>query len=213
MESNWDKTAPRTNYHFDAFKNDPAYDSMNTLVSLLAIGTKHDRTIEKTITWRTRNPIDSPNGSEDIEAEELDLIKSNAPADLTLTNLDYQIEPVFQRMTDALHLLPRRGAKACSRTVSGQVWNLHIDKLEKWHKSEPEKVYRFMVMLNENDISFSTVILFIHIIVQEKFIVLIGINVHTVLQMQSARCTLLITGVATPEMHMLFSKYDNKIEV
>ena len=64
-------------------------------------------TIEKSseITWRTRNPIDSP-GSEDIEAEELDLIKSNAPADLTLTNLDYQIEPVFQRMTDALHLLP-----------------------------------------------------------------------------------------------------------
>jgi len=28
LESNWDKLKPRTNYHFDAFKNDPAYDGM-----------------------------------------------------------------------------------------------------------------------------------------------------------------------------------------
>ena len=67
-----------------------------------------ERTIAKSndITWRTRNPIDSPNGSEDIEAEELDLIQTGAPADLVLTKLDYQIEPIFQSMTDALHLLP-----------------------------------------------------------------------------------------------------------
>ena len=223
MESNWDKTAPRTNYHFDAFKNDPAYDSMRYIGKF--VGDWSDalqRTIEKSseITWRTRNPIDNPNGSEDIEAEELDLIKSNAPADLTLTNLDYQIEPVFQKMTDALHLLPG-GNRDVQRRVHvqfpGQVWNLHIDKLEKWHKSEPEKVYRFMVMLNDWEPG--------HFIQYGNFI-----HTHyrageiysfdwyntphcTANAGRGPRCTLLITGVATPEMHMLFSKYDNKIEV
>ena len=84
MQSNWIKTAPRTNYHFDAFKNDPAYDTMRYIGKFVGDWDQElTRTIEKSseITWRTRNPIDSPNGSEDIEAEELDLIQSGAPAD------------------------------------------------------------------------------------------------------------------------------------
>jgi len=28
MESNWDNLKPRTNYHYDPFKTDPAYDAM-----------------------------------------------------------------------------------------------------------------------------------------------------------------------------------------
>ena len=31
----------------------------------------------------------------------------------------------------------------------GQVWNLHLDKLEKWHPEDPSKVMRVMIALND----------------------------------------------------------------
>ena len=39
MESNWDKPS-RTNYHFDAFKNDP-YDSMRYIGKFVGDWDKH----------------------------------------------------------------------------------------------------------------------------------------------------------------------------
>ena len=73
-----------------------------------------------------------------------------------------------------------------------------------------------MVMLNDWEpvILFNMAILFTHITVQVKYIVLIGIIFHcTANAGHGPCCTLLVTGVATPETHALFSKYDNKIEV
>ncbi len=223
MKSNWEKTAPRNNYHYDSFRNDPAYDTMRYIGKFTGDWTTAlERTIEKSneITWRTRNPIDSPNGSEDIEAEELDLINTGASPDLVLTNLDYAIEPIFQRMTDALHLLPGDDRDVQRRVhvqMPGQVWNLHVDKLEKWNKAEPTSVYRFMVMLNDWEPG--------HFIQYGNF-------VHTQYRAgeiysfdwfnsphctanagRGPRSTLLVTGVATPEMHMLFSHYDLQIPV
>jgi hypothetical protein len=223
MKSNWEKTAPRNNYHYDSFRNDPAYDAMRYIGKFTGDWTTAlERTIEKSneITWRTRNPIDNPNGSEDIEAEELDLINTGASPDLVLTNLDYAIEPIFQRMTDALHLLPGDDRDVQRRVhvqMPGQVWNLHVDKLEKWNKAEPTSVYRFMVMLNDWEPG--------HFIQYGNF-------VHTQYRageiysfdwFNSPHCTanagrvprstLLVTGVATPEMHMLFSHYDLQIPV
>ena len=223
MKSNWEKTAPRNNYHYDSFRNDPAYDAMRYIGKFTGDWTAAlERTIEKSneITWRTRNPIDNPNGSEDIEAEELDLINTGASPDLVLTNLDYAIEPIFQRMTDALHLLPGDDRDVQRRVhvqMPGQVWNLHVDKLEKWNKAEPTSVYRFMVMLNDWEPG--------HFIQYGNF-------VHTQYRageiysfdwFNSPHCTanagrvprstLLVTGVATPEMHMLFSHYDLEIPV
>ena len=223
MKSNWEKTAPRNNYHYDSFRNDPAYDAMRYIGKFTGDWTTAlERTIEKSneITWRTRNPIDNPNGSEDIEAEELDLINTGASPDLVLTNLDYAIEPIFQRMTDALHLLPgdeRDVQRRVHVQMPGQVWNLHVDKLEKWNKAEPTSVYRFMVMLNDWEPG--------HFIQYGNF-------VHTQYRageiysfdwFNSPHCTanagrvprstLLVTGVATPEMHMLFSHYDLQIPV
>ena len=31
----------------------------------------------------------------------------------------------------------------------GQVWNLHLDKLEKWNPTDPAKVMRVMIALND----------------------------------------------------------------
>ena len=105
MESNWDKLKPRTEYHFDPFKTDPAYDSMRYVGRFIGDWSQElDATIEssKAITWRNRNPKDGT--SKDIDAEEYDLVRAGADADLVLTNLEYELLPVFQKMTDALHL-------------------------------------------------------------------------------------------------------------
>ena len=221
LESNWDKTAPRTNYHFDAFRNDPAYDSMRYIGKFVGDWQQElQQTIEnsKAITWRTRNPIDGT--SKDIEAEELDLERTGAGKDLVVTNLEYELLPVFQRMTDALHLSSGDKKKVQSRAhiqFPGQVWNIHIDKLEKWQKNDPHSVYRFMVMLNDWEPG--------HFIQYGNFV-----HTHyrageiysfdwyntphcTANAGRGPRCTLLVTGVATEATHKLFSTYDNKISV
>ena len=221
MESNWDKTAPRTNYHFDAFKNDPAYDSMRYIGKFVGDWQQElQQTIDnsKAITWRTRNPIDGT--SKDIDAEELDLERTGAGKDLVVTNLEYELLPVFQRMTDALHLSSGDKKKVQSRAhiqFPGQVWNIHIDKLEKWQMDNPHSVYRFMIMLNDWEPG--------HFIQYGNFV-----HTHyrageiysfdwyntphcTANAGRGPRCTLLVTGVATEATHRLFSTYDNKISV
>jgi len=221
LESNWDKTAPRTNYHFDAFKNDPAYDSMRYIGKFVGDWQQElQQTIDnsKAITWRTRNPIDGT--SKDIDAEELDLERTGAGKDLVVTNLEYELLPVFQRMTDALHLSSGDKKKVQSRAhiqFPGQVWNIHIDKLEKWQMDNPHSVYRFMIMLNDWEPG--------HFIQYGNFV-----HTHyrageiysfdwyntphcTANAGRGPRCTLLVTGVATEATHRLFSTYDNKISV
>lgn len=221
MESNWDKTAPRTDYHFDAFKNDPAYDSMRYIGKFVGNWQQElQDTIEnsRTVTWRTRNRIDGT--SKDIEAEEYDLERSGAGKDLKVTNLEYELHPVFQRMTDALHLLPGDRKQIQSRVhvqMPGQVWNLHIDKLEKWQEEKPHNVYRFMVMLNDWEPG--------HFLQYGNF-VHTGYRAGEVYSFDwyntphctanaghNPRCTLLVTGVATEDTLRLFSTYNNKIEV
>ena len=71
MESSWDKLVPRTSYHFDPFKIDPAYDAMRYAGRFT--GDWSDElaqtiTSSEEITWRNRNPKDGT--SKDIESEE-----------------------------------------------------------------------------------------------------------------------------------------------
>ena len=221
MESSWDKTAPRTNYHFDPFKYDPAYDNMKYIGKFVGDWEQElQQTIDNSnaITWRTRNPIDGT--SKDIEAEELDLERTGAGKDLVVTNLDYELEPVFQRMTDALHLVPGEKQNVQSRVhvqFPGQVWNLHIDKLEKYYPEDPSKVFRFMVMLKDWEPG--------HFLQYGNF-VHTGYRAGEIYSFdwyntphctanagRTPRVSMLITGVATEETMKLFSTFDNKIQV
>ncbi len=221
MESNWDNLKPRTSYHFNPFKNDPAYDAMRyagrfegdwSRELLDAVATS------KEITWRNRNPIDGTN--KDIESEEYDLVRSGADADMPLTNLEYNIAPVFQRMTDALALTGGDKEAIQSRIHvqhPGQVWNLHIDKLEKWNIQDPHSVYRFMVMLNDWEpghfISYGN---FVHTGYRAGQIYSFDwYNVPhcTANAGHGPRCTLLVTGVASDATLKLFSTYNNVISV
>lgn len=221
MESNWDNTKPRTNYHFDPYRHDPAYDNMRYIGRFTG---NWDEQLTQTInnsqeiTWRNRNPIDGT--SKDIAAEEYDLIRSGADPDLKLTNLEYNLLPVFQRMTDALHLKSGDKDAIQSRVhvqFPGQVWNLHIDKLEKWNKVDPHSVYRFMIMLNDWEpghfIQYGN---FVHTGYRAGEIYSFDwYNVPhcTANAGHGPRCTLLVTGVATDETLKLFAKYDLTIPV
>ena len=139
MESSWDRLVPRTSYHFDPFKIDPAYDAMRYAGRFTGDWSEElAQTIKSSeeITWRNRNPKDGT--SKDIKSEEYDLVRSGADADLVLTNLEYDLLPVFQRMTDALSLVSVDKKELQTRVhiqQPGQVWNLHIDKLEKFNKA------------------------------------------------------------------------------
>ena len=221
MESNWDNTKPRTNYHFDPYKHDPAYDTMRYIGRFTGNWEEElTQTINNSqeITWRNRNPIDGT--SKDIDAEEYDLVRSGADPNLKLTNLEYNLLPVFQRMTDALQLQPGDKRSIQSRVhvqFSGQVWNLHIDKLEKWHKADPHSVYRFMIMLNDWEpghfIQYGN---FVHTGYRAGEIYSFDwYNVPhcTANAGHGPRCTLLVTGVASEETLKLFAKYDNRIPV
>ena len=221
MKSNWDKLKPRTSYHFDSFKNDPAYDSMRYVGRFE--GNWQDelqQTIESSrqTTWRNRDPKGGV--SPDIAQEEYDLERSGAGADLVVSNLEYELLPVFQRMTDALHLQDGEKKQVQSRVhvqFPGQVWNIHIDKLEKWNTDDPHSVYRFMVMLNDWEPG--------HFIQYGNF-VHTGYRAGEIYSFDwynvphctanaglNPRCTMLITGVASDQTLKLFSTYNNKIDI
>jgi hypothetical protein len=220
MQSNWDNLKPRTSYHFDPFNNDPAYDSMRYAGRFTGQWHKELETVIKSstaITWRNRNPTDGT--SPDIESEEYDLMRAGADPRLSLTNLEYHLHPVFQRMTDALGLV--EGEKPIQSRVHiqhpGQVWNLHIDKLEKWNKSDPHSVYRFMVMLNDWEpghfIQYGN---FVHTGYRAGEIYSFDwYNVPhcTANAGHGPRCTLLVTGVASNVTHRLFSTYNKIITI
>ena len=99
----------------------------------------------------------------------------------------------------------------------GQVWNIHIDKLEKWNTEDPHSVYRFMVMLNDWEPG--------HFIQYGNF-VHTGYRAGEIYSFDwynvphctanaglNPRCTMLITGVASDQTLKLFSTYNNKIDI
>ena len=190
----------------------------DTLESLKVIGNKNYSKQLITVTQLLGAhviPIDGP--SKDIEAEELDLERTGAGKDLVVTNLEYELFPVFQRMTDALHLMQviKRKCKVEYIKPSLFMWNIHIDKLEKWQMDNPHSVYRFMIMLNDWEpghfIQYGN---FIHTHYRAGEIYSFdwyNTSHCTANAGRGPRCTLLVTGVATEATHRLFSTYDNKI--
>ena len=218
MKSNWDNLKPRTNYHYDPFKTDPAYDAMRYVGRFEGDWSKElAQTIKSSaeVTWRTRNPLDGT--SPEIEIEEYDLVRSGASADLVLTNLEYELAPVFQRMTDALHFKPKKIQSRVHVQMPGQVWNLHIDKLEKFFPDEPDKIYRFIVMLTDWEPGhFLQYGNFVHTGYRAGEIY--GFDWYNVPHCtanagHNPRCSMLITGTATDDTLKLLSTFKNVISV
>ena len=152
MKSNWEITRARSQYHFDTQTLDPRWDAVHYLGHIAPAWTDQlSAAIEmsKPVTWRTRGRDNDPlkRASEEYDQEEYDLEQQGYSRDHVVTNLNYNLDPVFQHIADQF------GLDRCMARIHvqhpGQTWNLHLDKLEKWMPEDPNQVVRYFVQLTD----------------------------------------------------------------
>ena len=152
MNSDWELIKKRSQYHFDNTIIDPRWDTVQHLGNIkIDWDTELQSVIDnaKPVTWRTRgtetDPLTRPD--QDHDREEYDLERIGMSKDYIVTNLNYELPPLFQRMADQF-ALDNSMARIHVQTP-GQVWNLHLDKLEKWMPADPAQVVRYFVQLTD----------------------------------------------------------------
>ena len=150
MNSSWDTTQQRSKYHFDSRIQDPLYDTVIQLGSFVPCWQDELEKIisgSKSATWRTRNEPGKSRPESDLAAEEYDLEREGYGKDYTITNLNWKIPRILQRVSDLFAVTD------CMTRIHvqmpGQVWNLHLDKLEKWNPDYPDSVSRFQIQLTD----------------------------------------------------------------
>ncbi len=84
---------------------------------------------------------------EELASEDYDLERFGYGKDYQITHLSWNITPNLKKISDLF------GLKDCmERThvqMPGEVWNLHLDKLEKWAPDSPWMVMRIQVALTD----------------------------------------------------------------
>ena len=150
--SSWETRKALSKYHFDNFKMDNNYDTVIRLGTIKGDWSSELKTIidtSKSATWETRGykgeGVMAPR--EDMLAEEYDLEKTGYGKDHKITHLNWDIPPVLKEISNLF------GLDDCMERIHvqmpGEVWNLHLDKLEKWAPEEPWRIMRIMIQLTE----------------------------------------------------------------
>ena len=152
MQSNWEISKQNSNYHFNSRQKDVP-DTVMSYLGHVEPTWQHDLidiiTTAQPATWATRGYKGKgiPAPSEELAREEYDLISNGMPLDLPISHLNWQIPESLQRLSDAFAL------EDCMNRIHvqqpGEVWNLHIDKLQKWAPNHPEQVMRIMIQLTD----------------------------------------------------------------
>jgi hypothetical protein len=152
MKSSWEETVAKSNYHFDSKKVDSEQYAL-TRHGKLQNTWKTDlpAIIENSnpATWATRGYKGEgiPNPTTDLRAEEYDIERVGADPNMVITNLNWTIPESLHQITLLF------GLEDCMERIHvqwpGQVWNRHIDKLQKWCPKEPNKVKRFFIQLTD----------------------------------------------------------------
>ena len=150
MKSNWQTLQAKSTYHFDSTRIDPP-ESVVAYLGNIEPTWAHDlKDIvdnAQPATWATRGykgeGIETP--PEELAKEEYDLTANGMPADLPISHLTWRIPESLQRISDAFAL------EHCMNRIHvqrpGEIWNLHIDKLQKWDPDHPEMIMRIMIQL------------------------------------------------------------------
>lgn len=152
MRSSWDETKANSNYHFNPTIVDfPQHvltyiaNIENTWEDDLASIIENSRPA----TWETRGYKGEgiPGPREDLIAEEYDIARVGADPKMVITNLNWNIPESLSEISKKFAL------KDCMDRIHvqwpGQVWNLHIDKLQKWNPEDPTKVLRLFIQLTD----------------------------------------------------------------
>ena len=153
MKSSWDTTRLKSNYHFDPARQDQPHEVFEYLGRI----TDHDwhQDIADIVgsaepaTWATRGykgqGMLPPR--EDLAAEEYDIRRVGADPKMTITHLNWKIPNSLKKITHQF------GLEDCMERIHvqrpGEVWNLHIDKLQKWCPEDPGRVMRVMIQLTD----------------------------------------------------------------
>jgi hypothetical protein len=149
MNSAWELTKQRSNYHFDKFRIDPGQDKVTFLGNISPFWQSELAKIihlAKPKTWRTRGQgADRP--SEEYDQEDYDLEQFGYGKDYVVGDLTWEVPEIFNKL---LLWFGMDNAKMRLHVQHpGQVWNLHLDKLEKWHPEDPSQVMRVMIAIND----------------------------------------------------------------
>jgi hypothetical protein len=152
MKSSWDQTRAASAYHFDPTAHDARWD---TVIGLGRFAPCWQRELADIInnsqpaTWATRGykRADGDVPSEDLQAEEYDLERVGADPKMTITHLNWQIPPVLQRISDLFAMADTMNRIHVQRP--GELWNLHLDKLQKWCPDDPDRVMRIFIQLTD----------------------------------------------------------------
>lgn len=152
MKSSWDTTKAASTYHFDPRRRDDARD---VLIYLGRIEPTWQEDLPGIIeqsrpaTWETRAQ-GRPGASysqPDLAAEEYDIERVGADPKMVITNLNWTIPESLKKISKKFAL------EDCMERLHvqwpGQVWNLHIDKLQKWQPDDPSKVMRIFIQLTD----------------------------------------------------------------
>jgi hypothetical protein len=103
----------------------------------------------KPATWETRGfkgeLTDVP--KPELEEEEYDLERVGVDPKMVITNLNWQLAPRLQALSDEFGL--EDVMNRIHVQMPGQLWNLHIDKLYKWFPSDPSRVGRYFIQLTD----------------------------------------------------------------
>ena len=150
MKSSWEETKKRSSYHFDSTRLDPVADRVIRLGKFTPCWSAELDTIiveSKSATWRTRGQAGKSRPREELDAEDYDLEQEGYGKDYIVTNLNWDIPPKLKEVGNLFAL--DDAMLRIHVQLPGQVWNLHLDKLEKWAPDNPDLVLRVQVALTD----------------------------------------------------------------
>jgi hypothetical protein len=150
MKSSWESTRQRSTYHFDNLKFDPEVDKVTRLGQFEPTWAGELEKIiadSKTVTWRTRGKSDKERPEEELATEDYDLERTGYGKDYEISNLNWELPPVLDRLVKRFALKDSQARVHVQ--LPGQMWNLHLDKLEKYDREHPENVVRIQVQLTD----------------------------------------------------------------
>ena len=148
--SSWQWCVDHSRYHFDNFKIDQPGEWFQVLGRFEGNWTEEVAQAQgKPITWATRKfySNDDDTVSPMLEQEENDLRTTGAPVDLALTDAVFDISayPTLTRISEYFGIEDAKIRMHYQQP--GQMFNLHIDKLQERCPDNPEQVIRMTVML------------------------------------------------------------------
>lgn len=150
LKGSWESTKKRSGYHFDNFKFDSEQDKVTTLGNIDPFWSDELANIIEVArpkTWRTRGKEGGERPAEEYDQEDYDLEQFGYGKDYVISDLTWEVPETFNKIAVWF------GMDNCKMRLHvqrpGQVWNLHLDKLEKWNPEDPSKVMRIQIALTD----------------------------------------------------------------